>query len=206
MARGGSRFGAGRPRIRGACEWSMPLDVRELAGRGLLQPGERFSWYWTSARGQRSSVGIEVQGDALIVSCRMGPADGRYIECTVKIDQCDGGFGSRPMFRCPRCDARRAIVYCARARFACRTCSRLGYQSEAENLLFRLLRKQRKLERRLSGGQNAWDGSKPHGMHQSTFVRLTVALAGAKNAKDRAIVADALQFLSRCGVQLTGPD
>lgn len=204
VAKGGSRFGAGRPQTRGICEWSMPLDVRELARRGLLRPGERFAWHWIGPRGQRASIGAEVQVGAVIVACTVARAGGnsRYVECTVKIDQCAGGFGSRPMFRCPRCDARCAVIFCSTARFACHTCLKLGYQSEAENLLFRLLRKQRKLERRLSCSASAWDGSKPYGMHLSTFARLTVALAEAKNAKYRAIVADALQFLARCGVKL----
>ena len=67
------------------------------------------------------------------------------------------------MFRCPRCGDRCVVVYFGGGTFACRKCMRLGYASEAETMIGRLWRKQKKIERRLAGGADEWDGAKPNG-------------------------------------------
>ncbi|MBI3918496.1 MAG: AAA family ATPase [Betaproteobacteria bacterium] len=82
-----------------------------------------------------------------------------------RVTPCNFG-GRRPWFECPACDQRCAILY-FRARdaaFGCRTCLDLAYTAEALELTYRLLWRQRKLERQLGPGK-----TRPKGMHRRTY-------------------------------------
>ncbi len=178
MGTGGSRIGAGRPRSRGICELSMPFDIRELVRYRSLKPGISFPWHWSQREKRIGMVNVRTRTNAVIVNYTWSPIRDctRHVECVLGIDYCAGGFGARPMFLCPECGNRCAIVYFGGINFACRKCRKLGYASEAENLIDRLWRKQKKIERHLAGGADEWDGAKPNGMHQSTFERFEDAL------------------------------
>ena len=75
-----------------------------------------------------------------------------------------GGF--RLWFVCPHC-GRRVGAIVADDVVGCRHCLRLGYQSERDGRLDRLLNKRRKIESRIG----AWL-IRPKGMHKTTFSEL----------------------------------
>jgi len=120
------------------------------------------------------------------------------------LDSCAGGYGSRRMFACPRCGRRCQVVYFGGNGFACRKCLKLVYLSEAKDAVDRLWQKQRKIERRLAGGDDKWNGwRKPKGMHQVTFDRLREMIGQIEQAKDMAFVIHMQPFLRRCGMKLS---
>lgn len=190
MAKGGSRYGAGRPGWKRKAEASLAFDVRQLARKGRLTPGW-FSWHWTNTQtGEKlGSVNVRVTDslEQAILSYQWTPygSDPRNVECALTIDRtpCNYG-GSRPWFLCPQCWRRCAVVYFARGRYACRHCNQIAYYSQSEDLMDRAWRKQRKLEARLLDG---W--RKPKGMHWKTCERIQRGILECEQQKDRALRA-----------------
>lgn len=198
MGTGGSRYGAGRPGWRRKCERSMPFDIRELARRDLLTPGQYYCWHWSSGTDHVGSVNVRVESDRVILLYqRNSNGESQWTECTLWIERCAGGYGSRRVFACPRCGQRCAIVYSGSNGFACRKCLRLVYLSESGDAIDRLWRKQRKIERRLAGKADNWNGWKPKGMHQTTFYRLMEKIGRIEQKRDDAFVIHMQPFLRR---------
>lgn len=199
MGTGGSRYGAGRPGWRRKCERSMPFDIRQLARHGRLTPGQSYSWQWSSGADPVGSVNVRVESDRVILSYRRNSnGEAQWTECTLWIERCAGGYGSRRMFACPRCGQRCAIVYFGSNGVACRKCLRLVYLSESGDAIDRLWRKQRKIERRLAGKADKWDGwRKPKGMHQVTFDRLREKIGRIEQKRNTAFVIHMQPFLRR---------
>lgn len=198
MGTGGSRYGAGRPGWRRKCEQSMPFDIRQLARHGRLTAGQHYCWYWSSGGDRVGSVNVRVESDRVILSYqRTSNGESRQMECSLWIERCAGGYGSRRMFACPRCGQRCAIVYFGSNGFACRKCLRLVYLSESGDAIDRLWRKQRKIERRLAGKADNWGGWKPKGMHQATFDRLMEKIGRIERKRDAAFVIHMQPFLRR---------
>jgi hypothetical protein len=89
--------------------------------------------------------------------------------------------GQRPWFICPnevnghRCKRRVAVLYLASRYFLCRHCCQLAYQSQNETEWERARRKEEKILEKLRGTRESTELllSKPKGMHQKTFNRLT---------------------------------
>jgi hypothetical protein len=191
MARGGSRYGAGRPGWKRKAETSKALDIRHIARKGPLRPGA-FSWSWTYTHSGESagSISVRVADDPerVILSYTWTPYghDPQAIQCSLWIYRtpCNYG-GSRPWFICPQCQRRCAVVYLGArgGRYACRHCSRVAYYSQSEDLIGRVWRKQRKLESKLIDG---WE--KPKGMHWKTCERLRDGIMQCEEIRDRAIV------------------
>src|ERR1700726_2086714 len=145
MGTGGSRYGAGRPGWRRKCEHLLMLDVRRLARRGQLQPGAYGSWKWSCDDEPRGEIAIRGADDhiRLIYTWTPRGCDPQPFDYPVWIDRTPCRYGgSRPWFRCPRCQWRRAVIYgiASDGRFGCRRCMRLGYASEAEDTIGRLWR------------------------------------------------------------------
>jgi hypothetical protein len=201
---GGSRSSAGRPAIRRKCEQTPSLDIRKLLRRGLLKAGQSYRWYWSSGADRVGSVNVLVLPDRVILSDQRTTNGGpQWAEHTVWIERVAGGYGSRRMFACPQCGQRCAIVYFGSNSVACRTCLRLAFVSESKDAIDRLWLRQRRIERRLAGLDKIWDGwSRPRGMHQTTFSRLTERIGQIQQKKDRAFAAHVLPFLKRCGEKL----
>lgn len=183
MARGGSRFGAGRPGWRGKIEHSLRLDVRELARRRLLGPGTRSTWRWsrTDTSEETASIGIRGEENRIVLHYHTrnsnNPTPVIYpVALTYTVCNCGG---SRPWFACPRCGRRCAVIAYGWSRWACRACQNLAYFSESEDAIGRLWRKQRKLEKRL--GEH-W--RRPNGMHRATYERILEKLVGIEARKD----------------------
>jgi len=193
MARGGYRYGAGRPGRKVKAEGCLRLDVRDLARRDLLQDGYCFSWRWTNHYTGESagsiSINVERHALALRFSCDERPTVQRVARVTTP---CQFG-GSRPWLCCPRCDGRVAVLYLRRAMFACRRCQGVSYASQSEDVVARSWRRQSKLEARLGP-----DWRRPKGMHRATRTRLLSAILQCEEVRDDALRAYAarLGFIS----------
>ena len=178
MGRGGYRWNAGRPGWRGKCEHRLALDIRVLARRGHLTRGWLNSQSWTRNGEPAGNINVRAAEDhaRLIYTWTPYGHEPRDFDYPVRIVRtaCRYG-GNRPWFLCPRCGARRAVIYgsASDGYFGCRGCMQLAYASEAENALGRMWRKQRKLAARL-GAEDDTDTHppRPKGMHQRTYRRL----------------------------------
>ena len=121
MARGGWRWGAGRPGWHVKAEHCLRLDVRELDRRELIGAGP-FIWTW-----RRSDTGEE-KGSISVTASRFDSLTLRYAsngnpvndEIEVERTPCHYG-GTRPWFRCPRCARRCAVLYMRGGWFKCGT-------------------------------------------------------------------------------------
>lgn len=127
MARGGLRYGAGRKATRGKVEATPRIDIRAWARAGMLVPGASGVWGWPGGAG----VAWITEPAAL----RLGTigASGQPVRQCITLARvaCHlGGF--RPLFACPDCGRRAAILYLCNAGMACRACKRLTYQSQCD--------------------------------------------------------------------------
>jgi hypothetical protein len=79
--------------------------------------------------------------------------------------------GERPWFVCPDCDRKAAMLYATSAGSGalCRRCANLAYQSQREDAIARAERRAKRALARLGP-----DGSRPKGMHKSTYRWLTL--------------------------------
>ncbi len=82
--------------------------------------------------------------------------------------------GKRPWFLCPSCSRRCGVLYFIRSRILCRKCGGLSYECQSEPRHYRALRKAQKIRVRLGGSANMTEPfpSRPHYMHQRTYLRL----------------------------------
>lgn len=178
MAKGGWRYGAGRPGWKGKAEHRTSLDVRRLQREGILTPGRWTGWQWSEDGKPYASIGMSVSGagDRLTLSYRWTPHGGEPVdvECPIRLETTPCNYGGvRVWFACPQCGWRCAVVYFGGRVYACRRCLNLAYASQADDETGRTWRKQRKIERKLSGGAGEWNRwQKPKGMHQKTFDKL----------------------------------
>ena len=100
---------------------SMPLDIRKFTRKGLLVPGNSFSWQWLV--NDRKVAGIDVRVEfntEVVLSWRM-KSTGEVVEQRVQTQTspCHLG-GQRHWFTCPRCCKRVAVLYSPGRYFACR--------------------------------------------------------------------------------------
>jgi len=153
---------------------SMPLDIRKITRKGLLVPGNGFSWHWLVNDRQVASISIRVDflGMALSYSLK---STGEVVEQRVRTQTtpCHLG-GQRHWFTCPRCSKRVAVLYAPGRYFACRQCGGLGYATQKEGAGDRASTKANKLRKRLGWQAGILNGSvgKPNGMHWKTYLQL----------------------------------
>lgn len=180
MAKGGSRFGAGRPGWHGKAEHCRSIDVRRFQREDMLKPGS-WSWVWRDSETGEvvSSIGIIGAATHMILAYAI---DGESMRAHIDITRtpCNMG-GARAWFRCPHCRGRVAKLYLRGGRFACRACQRLAYASQSEDLLGRLWRQQAKIEAKLAPN---WQ--RPKHMHRRTYERLTRRLWDLEEAREDA--------------------
>jgi hypothetical protein len=189
MARGGIRWGAGRPGWRLIGEHCRRIDARVWHRAGTLREGYSGSWIWHRGGEHTGSIGYSIEGACAVLRYS---ADGAAITERVGLERtpCHLG-GSRTWFRCPRCAARVAVLYMRGGRFACRGCQRVAYASQSEDACGRSWRKQSKIEARLG---DYW--RRPKGMHYATHERLLAAIGECVSIRDRLLVA----FAARHGL------
>ena len=154
---------------------SMPLDIRKFTRKGLLVPGNSFSWQWLV--NDRKVAGIDVRVEfntEVVLSWRM-KSTGEVVEQRVQTQTspCHLG-GQRHWFTCPRCCKRVGVLYSPGRYFACRPCGGLGYATQKEGAGDRASIKADKIRKRLGWEAGILNGSggKPKGMHWKTYQRL----------------------------------
>jgi hypothetical protein len=176
-------------------EGRKSIDVRWLKRKGCLRPGHFTALSWSRNGEPAGSIGATIQEQLVVLNYRWRRGDTNEwedIEEPVPITwtPCNYG-GKRPWFLCPgvvngrNCGRRVAKLYVAGKYFLCRHCYGLSYSSQNENEMDRALRKVSKLEARL--GDCKW--SKPKGMHQRTFERLSSKLFSANEDYCDGLVA-----------------
>lgn len=198
MPKGGWRWNAGRPGWKHQAEQSFRLDIRELRRHGRLEPGTAFSWHWSRGGEPAGSIGVRVETGRLVLRYTWTPSGGAAtdVECPIGIVEtpCHYG-GTRPWFVCPRCGGRCAVVYFGGRVYACRKCLDIAYASQSEDQTARLWRKQRKIERKLSGGAGEWNRwQKPKGMHQATFDRLRQQVYECESEREKILAEWAVRL------------
>lgn len=189
MGRGGWRFGAGRPGWRVKAEQCLRLDVRDFSRRSLLATGH-FNWHWhrTDTNEEVASISIYADGWHLRLSYRINDEPREQV---VQLDRTPCHFGgTREWFRCPRCHRRVALLFVRGGGFACRSCHRVAYTSQSEDLCARLWRRQMRWESRLGP-----DWVRPKGMHRTTFERILNAIFRCEDRRDTEVAG----LLARAG-------
>jgi hypothetical protein len=137
----------------GSC---LELDVKDLSGRGCLQPGwsGTCQWIWGGAV---FSVALHAEAERLCLSWR-GELGDRAESIPIVHVPCTLG-GSRPYFRCPGegaagCGRHKSKLYFSRGRFLCRHCCglvyALAYESPRERPLRRAQRRAAELWQQLN--------------------------------------------------------
>ena len=153
---------------------SMLLDIRKITRKGLLVPGNGFSWQWLVNDRQVAGISIRVAFQGMVLSYRMKSSD-EVVEQRVQTQTspCHLG-GQRHWFTCPRCSKRVAVLYAPGRYFACRQCGGLSYATQKEGAGDRASTKADKLRKRLGwqAGILNGNGGKPKGMHWKTYQRL----------------------------------
>lgn len=170
MSRGGVRWGAGRPSTKAIGERLHRVDVREWSRRGGLLRHGQFVWSWRCGGEPSGSVSVWVSpGEAVTLDFTLTMnGERRKLSQRVRLDRTPCRFGGlRSWFACPCCGRRVAVLYLRFGRFACRTCQRVAYASQSEDLIGRMWRKQSKIEARLD---EHW--RRPKGMRRRTYARL----------------------------------
>ena len=197
MAKGGSRFGAGRPAYKVKAEQLKRIDVREFARRGMLARVGRFTWSWNRGGESSGNIGVTVDPRRAVSLDYTIPNDGqtRFINERVSLifKPCNFG-GARPWFGCPRCERQVAVLYLRAGRFACRHCQRVAYSSQSDSVMASTWRKQRHIETKI--GEN-WQ--RPKRMRHRTFDRLMDELADCVQRREEALCIFTERFLDALG-------
>jgi hypothetical protein len=165
-----------------------------LAREGLLRPGAGADLSIASHVVGRSAIVRLVAEEESIRLYAWGSDQSVRLCCRVRVERTGCRYGgTRPWFRCPRCDSRRAVLFgfASDGRFGCWGCMDLVYASQDERKMSRLWRKQAILERKLVDGYR-----KPNGMHWRTFVEICKKLDSAF-AKEERLFCDGARALMR---------
>ena len=188
MARGGSRYGAGRPAHKVTAESVQRVDVRLWARRGYFDARNWFSWSWNRGGEPSGSITVRTTSDSATLSYRIRD---RYSDEWTEKNQvvpivptpCNYG-GNRKWFHCPVCSRRCELLFLRASRFACRHCQMVAYTSQSGGPIDRLTHKLHKLRARTEGG-------KPRGMRWATYERLVTGANDIEEIAER-------QIASRC--------
>jgi len=180
MAKGGSRFGAGRPGWHGKVEHCRSIDIRRFQREDMLKPGS-WAWQWRDTETNKVVSSIGILGAAAHMTLTYA-TEGVNIREHIDITRtaCKLG-GSRAWFHCPRCRRRVAKLHLRGGRFSCRVCQRLAYASQSDDLIGRLWRLQAKIEAKLAPN---WQ--RPKHMHHRTYERLRERLWNLEAAREDA--------------------
>lgn len=144
MARGGSRFGAGRPSYRLKAGTMVELDVTYLARNGYLIDGNWKRLYWKQSS-ETKMTGLVIAHSNHIVIEFNSTKQQLYLTQT----PCHIG-GVRRWLICPYCTKRMGVLYLRNRQFACRNCHQISYQSQSGNAEDRLVEKYHALQYKIS--------------------------------------------------------
>jgi hypothetical protein len=172
-------FGSGGWRYRGAshCEHLHRVDLAYMNRNGLLRPYMSGSLSWSRGGEQTGRINYTVLPDALRLTYRYkSHIDSEWTPIAEEFafSWTPTAFGGqRRWLLCPGCRRRCRILY-GGARFRCRKCQRLVYESQYEAPWQRLLTRAQTVRQKL-GGSGSMDDPfppKPKGMHWKTYWRL----------------------------------
>ena len=175
-------YGSGkwaRSGTKDTIEGTLPLDIRALHRKGLLQPGWEFTSRWW--RGENKEAGSSIRGhvylDHVLLSYRHRRPGGEWqdVEQRVWIERTPCHFGGeRPWWQCPRCARRCAVLHVSGKHYACRQCYDLVYPSQNEGPVDRARERAQKAREKLGGSGSLFEPIplKPKGMHHTTYARL----------------------------------
>ena len=159
------------------CEQYMRIDLRYLRQKNRLVPNCRSSLNWSFGGEPSGSIAYVAYGNYLMLDYKVrdhGEEEWQEVKQNVHFDWTELNFGGkRQWFLCPRCNRRCLILY-GGARFYCRKCYRLGYNTQSETPWQRQITRAQKIRERLGsdGGIDDMFPEKPKGMHWKTYRRL----------------------------------
>jgi len=177
MSGGGLRIGAGRPGWKPKAEDLIRLDAREMHGVDLFHDPQAGMFCCAG-----EEFGFRFDGQVLSVKFQVGLNE-QAQDILIARTRCALG-GSRPWLVCPVCKGKKVVLYWLHSTFQCRSCGSIAYLSQSKEVFGRTWRRQRRMERRLGP-----DGSRPRGMHCSTYMRILEQILACQRRRDRAIVA-----------------
>jgi len=188
MGKGGARWGAGRPSFKVKAEQLLRIDIRQWRKSGLLWDGGSNSWRWSRGDEPAGTIKFTVSANAVYLGYSI---DGNDASQSIATTTTPCGYGgSRRWFSCPVCRRRCEVLYMRSARFACRSCQRVSYTSQSEDVIGRLWRTQRKIEERLGEG---WQ--RPKGMREHTYERLWATLMDCERRRDEEFAVVVQRFM-----------
>lgn len=162
---------------RATCEDYRAVYLRKLIRDGMVLPGNACLLRWYRGDQETGSIRVVCSYGEVKLVYRVRPHGGEdwrdMTEC-VELSYTGQHFGGeRAWFLCPHCGRRCAILY-GGARFLCRGCHGLGYESQSEDRPNRLLRRSQKLRTRPGGSGDMTEPfpERPKGMHRRTYERL----------------------------------
>jgi len=186
-----------RVRCRPKVEHYLALDIRKLQDYGLLKPGTEGSVLLRSADGRQIATASFLIAPFKLRVQLEGVRCSLPTEIRIERTPCPFG-GTRPWFRCRRCNARRAVLYGLDEdnSFSCRRCMRLVYRTQDQTKLQRLYLKQDRIEAKLTGKYRL---ARPKGMHWATFWRISRKLNSLLRKQEHLRAISARKFLDRHG-------
>lgn len=193
--------GSGRPPGLGreTVEAYRAIDVNDLRRGGWLRPGRQSFLTWTCDGRETGKIQLLAHRDRLQLFYRTWTGEDGWedIDEVVSIEHvsCHLG-GSRPLFICPGrvngvpCGRRAVKLYGAGRYFLCRSCYRLPYACQREQLWDRKARSAGKIRRRLGGEPGIYCSfpEKPKGMWWRTYDSLADQAFEAAAAAEAAIL------------------
>lgn len=171
MAKGGARYGSGRPAYRVKAEQLMRVDIRVWQKRGLLWDGGRNTWSWSRGGEHAGSISFSVSENAVRLIYSIGGVDASQTIGRASTP-CHYG-GSRPWFRCPVCQRNAALLYLRAGRFACRTCQRVSYSTQSGTSQDRVCNLYHRLADKLEAGKPKWQRWATYNKLEERFGRVS---------------------------------
>lgn len=133
MARGGARWGAGRPAHRLKAEDTTALDVNYLAKNGYLIDGNWKRVYWKRLDEIRLTGLIKASDRHITIDI------GSTSHCLFLTQTSCHLGGYRHWFVCPSCQNRMGVLYLRNRCFGCRRCQKISYQSQSGDVEDRMV-------------------------------------------------------------------
>jgi hypothetical protein len=126
--------------------------------------------------------------------------DGTLVKARLLLSETATAFGGRRLWlHCPSCGRRCRVIYAGRRRFACRSCHRVRYSSQAEAPEHRANRGMLKIVKRLDPGATHNDlPPKPKGMHWHTYERLECRYDVYVSVIDARLLRALGRLMARC--------
>jgi hypothetical protein len=192
-------WGSGNSAAKTCTDEMQALNIMDMDRQGLSKPGTVFECQWQRL-GIVESIHVAVGRDTAVISHDVHGGNSQHPRLCyvipVEWTACRFG-GQRPWWRCPvlGCGRRVAVLYTGEV-LACRHCNSLTYRSRREAPDGRALRRADAIRQRLGWQPGIANGlgSRPKGMHASTFGAL---LAQHEQCVGKALVHGAVRYLEQ---------